>query len=300
MDAVLKAMRTPLAKWITRLLLYGVGLLVALMGMEVPEEAETQAGQIGEAAAGLLMILAGMGIDYLHHRTDKREMPDLGRGARRGAARMSTLLLLALAAAGAGIGVGCQDLRPPETLAAQYWRESETFSDTLDTLHDLRLVGMISPDQWRDHVLPAAEAANRLLEAMKSDLDAGRSDPWTVQEGLGSLREELQKLLIVEEEAEARRRAVAMPPTEAGMSGEAWLFAFMLVSGLLDRLLRLLERNQVTDVTPDQVRQATDRRRQVMARARAAAEGNPAENVAAAVREIVGEDPDDDEADTLT
>jgi len=89
MDGVLKALRSPVAKWITRGLLYGLGAIFLKLGVDPPEGVDEQAASAAEAIVGILMMVAAAVIDYVHHKKDLAEPP-------KGFVRLPMLLLLAL------------------------------------------------------------------------------------------------------------------------------------------------------------------------------------------------------------
>jgi dihydrodipicolinate synthase/N-acetylneuraminate lyase len=87
---VLPLLRRPLAKKLTRLITYGLGLLLAgSAGADLANtnpEAAKAAELAGEAMAGVLLIAAGAAMDRLHHRLDtaRQEAPVPGQAAATG------------------------------------------------------------------------------------------------------------------------------------------------------------------------------------------------------------------------
>lgn len=83
-------LRKPLAKKITRLFTYGLGLLLAGNGSAdlaaTDPDAARAAALAGEAMAGVLLIAAGAAMDKLHHRLDtaRRDAPVAGQAAATG------------------------------------------------------------------------------------------------------------------------------------------------------------------------------------------------------------------------
>jgi len=297
-------LRTPVAKILERLIAYGaVAVLVALglSGEEAEAETADLAAPLAYLVAGILLFGVQAVIDYLHHRADTAAAaaaapPSEPPGPPAPTPVGLILALVGLAGFGvmaAGIGAavpGCVagTFYPPSTLGAQYVRLSNTFTDAMESLEDMRLVGWIDDETWADHVVPAAEAANAVLEDMLADVEGGRTEIWTAAEGLGRFHDALTVLRNVEAAHEATR--AAEEAREGAIGGEAWLGMMILATGLVNALVRLLERGQVTEVTPAQIEEATARRRAVMDRVRAAAERG---DVPAVLGAIVGTiDPD--------
>lgn len=72
---LIKALRTPIAKFITRGVGYVLAFLYAKAGIDAAEAGE-DTGAIADSLVAV--VIGGMTLlaDYLHHRADKSETPD--------------------------------------------------------------------------------------------------------------------------------------------------------------------------------------------------------------------------------
>jgi acetyl-CoA acetyltransferase len=74
-EQIIKALRTPIAKFISRAVLYGLGVVYAAAGIDVGQVETDAAGIVEVVVAGVSFALA-MAIDYAHHIADKADMPN--------------------------------------------------------------------------------------------------------------------------------------------------------------------------------------------------------------------------------
>jgi len=71
MQMIQEMMRKPLAKILTRAVVYGLGALLAVAGVQDAQaEAAGLAAPIAEGLAGAILLIAGALLDRWHHRKD--------------------------------------------------------------------------------------------------------------------------------------------------------------------------------------------------------------------------------------
>jgi len=73
-EQIARLVRTPLVKWTTRILLYGLGPLWAKLGVDAAN-LEGPAAAMGEGIGTALAWAVAAAIDLIHHRKDRAEPP---------------------------------------------------------------------------------------------------------------------------------------------------------------------------------------------------------------------------------